>query len=380
MGCSNKEIVEIIIENPYNKESGDKIIEVPAEQILKGFRSDYFYITNERGEEIISQLTHDNLILIKAEVSPHNKIKYFVHPSDTVHLYKTLVYGDFYPARRDDIAYENELGGYRIYGPGTQKAGEESFGYDIFFKYPTEEIVLPQLYAAQTSSENWKKVDSLKKIDSILASKFEESFTYHLDHGKGMDSYAVGSTLGAGAPALLINDTIKYPWCYESAAILDNGPLRFTVKLSFAPEKISETNEIKEHRIIQLDAGSYFNRSKVFYEGLEEPQRIVSGFPLRDDSKVVELKEKGIISYSAPAQNIKYGRANLALKFTNIADSIYHIDRHILLSTILHPNDTLDYKWGFAWDKKELPDPDSLIINLEEPDRNYLVKIKKSNL
>ncbi len=33
----------------------------------------------------------------------------------------------------------------------------------------------------------------------------------------------------------MVNDTIIYPWCYKTQEVLDNGPLRFTVKLEFNP-------------------------------------------------------------------------------------------------------------------------------------------------
>ena len=52
--------------------------------------------------------------------------------------------------------------------------------------------------------------------------------SYHVDHGNGMDCYAVGPTLGGGTAALFPDSTIVYPYCYKDCEILDNGPLRFT--------------------------------------------------------------------------------------------------------------------------------------------------------
>ena len=67
------------------------------------------------------------------------------------------------------------------------------------------------------------------------AQQLSESVSYHIDHGNGLDYYKVGPTLGAGTSALLANDSIVYPYCYKDYQILDNGPLRFTVKLVYNP-------------------------------------------------------------------------------------------------------------------------------------------------
>ena len=63
------------------------------------------------------------------------------------------------------------------------------------------------------------------------ADELVRTFSYHIDHGYGMDCYAVGPTLGAGVSALMVNDTIIYPWCYKTQEVLDNGPLRFTIEV-----------------------------------------------------------------------------------------------------------------------------------------------------
>ena len=69
-----------------------------------------------------------------------------------------------------------------------------------------------------------------EKADSL-----SNAISYHVDHGNGMDCYSVGPTLGGGTAALMVDSTIIYPYCYENYKILNNGPLRFTVKLTYAP-------------------------------------------------------------------------------------------------------------------------------------------------
>ena len=52
--------------------------------------------------------------------------------------------------------------------------------------------------------------------------------SFHLDHGRGLDCYGVGPSLGCGAPALMDGDKLIFPYCYKTYKILDNGPLRST--------------------------------------------------------------------------------------------------------------------------------------------------------
>ena len=81
-----------------------------------------------------------------------------------------------------------------------------------------------------------------------------------MDHGYGCDVYAVGPTLGAGTTALLDGEDIVYPFCYDKFEILDDGPLRFTIKLTFRPFNLGEKENIVETRIISLDLGRYFQQ------------------------------------------------------------------------------------------------------------------------
>ena len=375
ISCGEKPI-DVQVTNSTGAELGVKIMELPASQILKRLKSKAFYITNEKGEEIPSQLSYDSLILFPAEIAVNETQLFKIHPSDTLHKYPSTVWGDLYPKRRDDLSYENELVGFRIYGPGTQQAGERAYGYDIFFKYPTEELIVPHLYSLQTDDSNWTKADSLRKIDNTLAEEFINSFSYHIDHGKGMDCYAVGHTLGDGVTAILEKDSILYPWCYQSAEILDNGPIRFTASLKFPMTSLDSTSKIIENRIISLDSYSFLNRCKVWFEGMNREVDLVTGFPLRDESKTVVNLTDGILAYADPTQGENNGRALLGIKTATRPDSSLEKDNHVLLVSHLSPSEKFEYKWGFSWDKTEIPTMEEWVEYLEKADMNYSVTIK----
>lgn len=276
------------------------------------------------------------------------------------------VCGRFYPERNDDLAYENDVVAFRIYGPKTQHNGEKSYGYDIFAKYPDSGLVLPYLYGEQCSSANWAKVDSLRKIDKEAAKKLEESFTYHIDHGKGADFYAVGPTLGCGVAALLDADgKIRFPWCYESAEIVENGPDRFEATLSFAPVVIGN-DTITERRRLVLDKGSYLNYCEVSYEGLSHPYTIVAGFPRRDDGMAIMQPEQGVMAYEDPTQRNDSGKIFTGLIIPGGVETMKEDQGHILANSIIRPGETFRYYWGNAWSKGTMTTIDEWINYLDQ--------------
>ena len=374
--CGKSDTVTVTVSNQTETDFGDRTVELPAGEILSRLGTKGFYITNEAGEEIPAQLTHDSLIIFTANVPREERRKFEIHPSDSIHTYPITVWGDFYPRRHDDIAFENELIGFRVYGPGTQNRGEKAYGYDLFFKHPTDDIIVPELYAAATYDAIWAKVDSLRKIDPKLADRFIETFSYHIDHGKGMDCYAVGPTLGAGAPALIADGAISFPWCYETAEILDNGPLRYTMQLNFAPRMIGGSPDVKEHRIISLDSKSHLNNSKVWYDGLLESSVIAAGFPLRDESEVISNQAKGFIAYADPTQGPDNGKALIGVVLPEGTDTILSQENHVLLTKAFSPTDTLSYRWGFAWDRADISTLAAWQNYLENQSLGYSVTIE----
>lgn len=264
------------------------------------------------------------------------------------------VAGRVYPERNDDLAWENDLVAFRVYGPETQRRGERSFGYDLFLKYPEKGLVLERLYGEQCSHDNWVKVDSLRKIDPKLAKDFENSFTYHLDHGFGMDCYAVGPTLGCGVAAIAVDDSICYPWCYREVEITANGPDRFEAVLTFAPVEI-DGDIITERRVISLDKGSHLNHCEVFYEGLTKPRDVVVGFPKRGLPEEYADVAKGIIAITDPTQGPDNGTIFLGVKIQNPCSGTSELDNHYLMQLQINPGQTLSYDWGFAWDRTDIP-------------------------
>ena len=274
-----------------------EVVEVDLQAVCQqlGISTDEeIVIENTAGQEIGYQKTYDGKLLLYISLHPNAKASYTVSKGKPAEA-KSFVFGKMYTSRKDDITWENDLGIYRVYGPALQNTGEQSFGIDVWVKN-TPDLVVEDRY--QKDYDGNLLEDSLRKAGQKVALReIDQRTSFHLDHGNGMDAYGVGPSLGCGAPALLKNDQLVFPYCYQTYQIHDNGPLRFTVELTYAPN----ADGITEHRIISLDRGSHFNRMKVWYDGIEKPMTLVSGIVLHSDDHLILGKD--YVLYADPTDN-----------------------------------------------------------------------------
>jgi hypothetical protein len=140
--------------------------------------------------------------------------------------------------------------------------------------------------------ENRQRGDSLYRLNS-----------YHNDHGRGMDLYQVGPTLGCGTPALMADGQLVYPYCFKDYQILDNGPVRTTVQLNYHPATVKGDTTVVEHRLIQLDKGSNFNRVNVWYDGLTQPAALATGVVIHSADKESITLGSDYVLYADPTDN-----------------------------------------------------------------------------
>ena len=363
--------LNVKIDNSLAVERTDEMIELNLQDILSGLsisETDSFIIEDQDGEEIPYQITYDKKVIFQVSVQATTNTNFCIHKG-TPQNYSTKACGKLYPERLDDLAWENDLMGFRAYGPALQRRGDRAFGYDLFAKRGTSEPVLADMYAKETDQKSWKVFRELKKKDPKAAKDMLKSITYHSDHGHGMDCYAVGPTLGAGVAALLDGESIVYPWCYKTCEILDNGPLRFTAKLVFNPLTF-ENKEVIETRIISLDAGSHMNRTKVLFAGLNKKAAIVSGIVLHDVSdNYVKNTQKGYITYQDPTTGPDQGQLFLGHTFPQpIKDTriTYFSEEemklrnnakgHLLAESTYTPDTEFCYYWGFGWNRADIKD------------------------
>lgn len=139
---------------------------------------------------------------------------------------------------------------------------------------------------------------------SLVAAAIVGSFV----GSKTVSIYAVGPTLGGGTAALLDSaGNIVYPYCYESYEILDNGPLRFTVSLRYAPLSVDGDSAVIEERMISLDKGSWLNRTSVTYTGLRHDVCVAPGIVIHRQNPEGYTLANGYMSYADSTENSANG-------------------------------------------------------------------------
>lgn len=306
---------------------------------------DPLIVKNAFGQEVTYQKTYDGKLLLHVAVQPHSEAVFTI-TKGTPSSFKSFVQGKVYPERADDITWENDRGIYRVYGPALQRSGERSFGTDVWVKN-TPELVVEQRYQMHMWGVGQR--DSLKRIGKAEeANEIYMATSFHHDHGYGLDCYGVGPSLGCGAPALLENGQLRFPYCYKTYRILDNGPLRFTVELTYS----TTDDGITEHRLISLDRGSHFNRMTVWYDGIKEPMMFATGVVLHSEDHL--LLGKNYVLYADPTDNPKVHQFQIyvATLFPQGVDKTIKFEgtpSHGLGVVSSYKGEPYTYYFGSAW-------------------------------
>ena len=351
-------------------------------------KGETYIVKNKSGQQIGSQITHDGYLLIDASVRPNGSATYYVTIGKP-YQQKVWATGALYKIRKDDIAWENDRCAYRVYGPALQRTGERSFGTDVWVKNTPDTVVYERyvkdmngnikgdkidakvraLQKQEKSEKNKAKAAALAKQIKVLQAESNEVdilTSFHLDHGNGLDPYRVGATLGLGAPSLMVGKNQVLPYCYKDYRILDNGPLRFTVELTYNPSTVGDMKNVVEHRIISLDKGSNFNKMTVWYDGLTTPTDFATGFPIHEEDTESKTFAKDYVSYADPTDNIEVNNSQVfvGVLFPEGIDNTYYqlFDKkhdgatgHALgLKRGLKNQEKYSYYFGAAWSKYDV--------------------------
>lgn len=395
MSCTeNSKVVTVSVSNSLDLERSNEMIEVSMAEVVKLLQlpeDGDIVVINAEGEELPYQITFEDKLIFQVNVAPASTAVYTIKVGQPGSM-PTVACGRQYPERVDDIAWENDLVAFRTYGPALQATGERAYGYDVWTKYNTTEPVVEDRYAMELDPETLAKIDSLKKVDPKAAQELRAATSYHVDHGNGLDCYKVGPTLGGGTAALMNGDEIVYPYCYTTHEVLDNGPLRFTVKLEYDQTALNyekDTPMFTETRIISLDAGSYLNKAVISYAGLREATQVATGLVLHEAeglARIVADAEAGYITYVDPTDNATADNGKIfvgaafpapvkeakAVFFDQKEAKERGADGHVLGISSYEPNTSYVYYFGAAWSKAAIKDAESWNTYMA----NYAAKVR----
>lgn len=369
VACGSKQRAEFTV-TVSNDQAFDReeMVEVPISAIANQVRlidEEQYIVLDSEGNQVPYQITYDDNLLFPAAVQAGGTTNFTIVVGDPIEV-ESFVYGRHYPERVDDMTWENDRSAYRAYGPALQARGERAFGYDVWVKR-VPELVVEQRYAKHLDAEMQMEVTRLRKARKYKeADELFHSASFHVDHGDGLDCYSVGPTLGCGTAALMQGDNILYPYCWKEYEIMENGPLRFTVKLTFHPSVVGK-DSVVETRIISLERGSQLNKTVVTYAGLNKATSVATGLVIHSENPEAYVLEgdKGYIAYADLTDNVNndngviYVGAVMPKKVKEAKAALFAPKEakergtvgHVLAISNYKPDSEYVYYWGSGWSK-----------------------------
>ena len=296
---------------------------------------DNIVVLNDDNEQIPSQVlfrggTEPQALIFQTDADPMES-KRFKLVAGQRENYPAEAFGRTVPERYDDYAWENNKVAYRLYGPALETSPEKLVtpGIDVWVKC-TDKLVIDEWYARGN---------------------------YHHNYGDGMDCYKVGVTLGSGASLPFAGGKF---WMmghnYATARTLDNGPIRTSVELTYAPFDVDGT-PVTLTKIISLDANQRFNRMDNIYEGAFAEMPIAAGF-VRHDVKQMQRGEgwmalcEAVSDSKNPARD---GDIYLGVILPG-AEMLTDTLGHAVAVKAVKPGRTLTYYAGSGWSQGGVED------------------------
>lgn len=347
LAVSCAEELKVEVENPSAVERDDETVEIAWSEIarLKGATPENIVVCDDEGEQIPSQAIYHGeeqpqSLIFQVDVDPRATERFTIRTSMR-EAYPAQAYGRQVPERYDDYAWENNKVAYRLYGPALETSPEKLVtpGIDVWVKC-TEKLVIDDWY---------------RKGD------------YHHNYGDGMDCYKVGRTLGGGSSVPFAGGRFwMMPHNYATQQTLDNGPIRTTVRLTYAPFEVDGT-QVSLTKIISLDANRRFNRMENIYEGSFTEMPVAAGF-VRHDVKQTRTGADWLALCEAASDSKDPARDG------DIYAAVVLPGAQILSDTLSHavavkrvrPGENLTYYAGTGWSQGGVEDMEEWLETVQE--------------
>jgi len=238
------------------------------------------------------------------------------------------------PDRDYDLAWENDLVAFRVYG------------------------LQPSPNDGLSGVDAWHKRISYPIVDKWYRGNLE-GISYHQDHGEGCDQYHVGKTRGVGGVGIWKNNEILRSGLYESWEVISLTQTTLKFKLTYSWNIDGE--RIVETRVITLENGSQLYAAESHFTK--------NGFPVSDIEIAVGLstqngiaevtinKEKGWMSAWHPLGDgqgmIGVGAIVDTGALQDMLDQRSERKDDSNLIAVVKPdvNGCVRWKAGFAWEK-----------------------------
>lgn len=311
IGCGPQPDVaeSFVIHNPSDTQR-QAVVELDAQGL--GISADPIRVVDDSTDtDIPHQLIDADddspaLLLVLADLQPGESRTYRIEQGSPGAMIEARA-GALYVERRDDVAWENDRVAFRTYGEGLWELESlVSSGIDVF----------------------------TKRTDALVLERWYDSGDYHTDHGEGADFFKVGSTMGGGGTAVLL-DGVAYPAPnFRAHRILADGPLRAIVELEYGPWEVDDRS-FEERRRITIDAGSDFYRQETWLEGDLDGVEIAAGLVDRPDVATASDSDDAgaVLVMWGPVEDPGYGDLGTAIVANN-AQAGETAEHYILHSSI----------------------------------------------
>jgi hypothetical protein len=165
--------------------------------------------------------------------------------------------------------------------------------------WENDKIAFRNYYDARNGIDIFGKLVPEMVMDSVGVNGRE----YHTLHDWGMDILKVGNSLGAGAVAIAIGDSLyRIGPCEEGTyREISEGPVRALLELSYKSVPAGDRQYDVIHRIA-IYAGDHFYRSRVWVKGLKGDENLVTG--------IVNLHNIGADTISFENRKIMFSSGN----------------------------------------------------------------------
>lgn len=266
--CAGAPKATVTVTNPADFQRTSQTVEIAWDTLaakIAGLTPETAVVTDGQGTQVPSQVIFaggqtPRSLIFQVSLAGGESADFSVL-AGTRKSYKAETFGRFVPERLDDYAWENNVVAYRIYGPALESMLVTN-GIDYWAK-STPELVIDAWYEKDLGGKG----------------------SYHLDTGEGNDCYNVGATLGMGASAPVAGDKLCYSRNFASWKTLDNGPVRTSFELTYAPFAVGDI-QVSLVKTISLDANARFNKMVDVYSGGFDSLMVAAGVVIHDSAEL----------------------------------------------------------------------------------------------
>lgn len=288
-------------------------------------------VRDASGNEVVSQMTADDVVIFQASFAPKETKKFTVTPG-TPSKAESKVFGRLVPERCDDFAWENDKIAFRVYGAALETEPKEmlvSSGVDVW----------------------------CKRTDKLIINKWYKSGKYHADAGEGCDCYKVGKGRGCGGTGIWKDGALHVSKNYRQWKVLASGPIRLVFELTFEPWDAAGV-KVSEVKRISLDAGVQLNRVRsTFTMPGAESATVAVGLSEHKGFDLLALPENGWIGVWDIADGKNNGRNATGVVFPPTTKvELKEANESALLLTTAKNGEPLDYYIGAGWSKNGFTD------------------------